>query len=89
MFLHLGSDVVVNEKNIIGIFDLDNTSSSKITQEFLKNSTKFDEVINVSEQDLPKSFVVCEENKKRNIYISPIASRTLKKRSEISDMNYF
>ena len=89
MFLHLGSDMVVKENEIIGIFDLDNTSSSKLSQDFLRNSTKNEEVINVSEEDLPKSFVVTERKGKKRVYISPIASRTLKKRSEISDMNYF
>ena len=79
MFLHLGSDMVVKENEIIGIFDLDNTSSSKLTQDFLRNSTKNEEVINVSEEDLPKSFVVTERKGKKRVYISPIASRTLKK----------
>jgi len=35
MFLHLGSDVCINSKNIIAVMDLETTSVSKITKEFL------------------------------------------------------
>ena len=35
MFLHLGGDTVINMKDIIAIMDLDVTSTSKITREFL------------------------------------------------------
>ena len=33
MYLHLGQDVVVRSRDIIGIFDIENTSVSKITKE--------------------------------------------------------
>ena len=36
MYLHLGSDVVVSQSEIIAIFDLDTTSISKITRDFYK-----------------------------------------------------
>ena len=39
MYLHLGQDVVVSLKNVIAILDMDNTTISKISKEFLK---KFD-----------------------------------------------
>ena len=35
MFLHLGEDVVVRVKDIIAIMDMENTTISKITKEFL------------------------------------------------------
>ena len=35
MYLHLGQNVMLEKKRIIGIFDLDNTSYSKITRTFL------------------------------------------------------
>lgn len=40
MYLHLGNDIVVNEKDIIGVFDIENTSVSKHTKEFLAQSEK-------------------------------------------------
>jgi len=35
MYVHLGGDTVVLQKDIIAIFDLEITSISKITREFL------------------------------------------------------
>lgn len=84
MYLHLGSDISVNKKYIIAIFDLDNTSTSKITQEFLKYSTLEGRVINVSEEDLPKSYVLTEERGEVKLYISPISSSTLNKRANFN-----
>ena len=39
MYLHLGADISVNKKYIVGIFDLENTSTSKKTREYLKRIT--------------------------------------------------
>ena len=40
MYLHIGEGKVVSKKNIIGIFDLENTSTSKKTREFLRINEK-------------------------------------------------
>ena len=85
MFLHLGGDVVIKEKDIIAIMDMDTSSVSKITKEYLKNAEKSYDVVNVSFEDLPKSYVVCRENGKRRVYISPISSLTLLKRANKSE----
>ncbi len=83
MYLHLGADISVNKKYIVGIFDLDNTSTSKKTREYFKKITNENKVINVSEYDLPRSFVVVVEDGKERVYISPISSQTLLKRCEM------
>ena len=54
MFIHLGKDYTVNSKNIVAIFDIENTSTSKITREFLVDMSKKNKVIYVNE-DLPKN----------------------------------
>ena len=82
MFLHLGSDVVVNDRDIVAIMDLETTSISKITREYLQKAEKENEVITVSYEDLPKSYVIVKNKNKRKIYISPISSATLLKRIE-------
>ena len=82
MFLHLGGDVVINTKSIVAIMDLETSSVSKITREFLKIITKNNNVININTGDIPKSYVVCEDNGKITVYVSPISSRTLNKRAE-------
>lgn len=81
MYLHLGQNVVVLQSSVIGIFDLDNTTQSHITRNYLNRAEKDGQIINISE-DIPKSFVVCEENGKRKIYFSQLAPSTLLKRSE-------
>ena len=81
MFLHIGEGKILNKKNIVGIFDLETTSISKKTREFLRINEKKKNVIYVSEE-IPKTFVI-EKDKK--VYISQISSQTLYKRSERID----
>ncbi len=76
MYLHLGCDTVVNTKNIISILDLESTSVSKFSKEFLKMVEEEGFVRNVSEE-IPKSFVVCEENGQSVVYITNISTKTL------------
>ena len=80
MFLHLGGDTVIAMKDVIAIFDLDLTTTSKITREFLHVAEEEGFVINVSE-DLPKSYILTESNNESRVYISPISAATLLKRA--------
>lgn len=81
MFLHLGSDTVVNTKNIIAILDLESTSMSKNTREFLKIVEEEGFVRNVSEE-IPKTFILCEIDGQSVIYITNISSKALSGRAE-------
>ena len=45
MYLSIGNDMAVRESSIIGIFDLDNTTTSKRTREFLEKNEKEGQVI--------------------------------------------
>ena len=80
MYLHLGQDTVVLLDEIVGIFDIENASISLQTKRNLANAEQHGRVVNVS-SELPKSFVVCEHNRKVTVYISQISSQTLKKRA--------
>ena len=53
-YLHIGQNVMVPEKQIIGIFDLDNTSQSKWTRKFLADAEQEGVVLSVTE-DVPRS----------------------------------
>lgn len=77
MFLHLGGDTVVLDKDIIGIFDIDTSTVNKATRDFLTLAEKEKRVVYVN-YDLPKSFVVTNEK----IYVSPINTNTLFKRAK-------
>jgi len=79
VYLHLGNDVIVNMNNVIGIFDMDNTTVSHQTRGFLAMAQKNGSVTDTTE-DLPKSFVVAREKGETKVYISSLASRTLLKR---------
>lgn len=89
MYLHLGQNVVVRTASVVGIFDIENTSMSRLTRFYLAQAEKNGRVVNVS-PELPKSFIVCEENKKITVYISQISPATLRKRtgfmSELSNL---
>jgi ribosomal protein S8 len=81
LFLHIGGDVVIPGKSIIGIFDIDTTTISKDTKEFLKISEEEGFIEAISQSDLPKTFIITESDKKSKIYLSPISSVTLLKRA--------
>ena len=82
MFLHLGQSTVVTMDEIIGIFDLERTSVSKRTRDFLAHDEREGNVINVS-YELPRSFIITKrEGEEEKIYISQLSSATLLKRSE-------
>lgn len=83
MYLHVGNEVILNEDDIIGIFDIENASVSKFTKEFLSLSQKTGQVITVT-ADIPKSVVVWEKNGRRKIFLSQLSPATLRKRQRRS-----
>ncbi len=83
MFLHLGENVVVPIKDIIGIFDLQTTMYGSDTSAFLRMAEE-DGFIERISKEKPKSFVIAEVNKMSKIYLSPISSSTLTKRTNIN-----
>ena len=80
MYLHLGQNITVPEAEVIGIFDLDNTTGSRITRLFLSEAEKSKRVVAVSEE-LPKSFILCGNKTDFVVYLSQLSSQTLLKRS--------
>ena len=82
MYLHLGQSVVVPYRDVVGIFDLDNTSSSHLTRAFLERAEKEGRVVNVSD-DLPRSFVLCTRARGNStVYLSQLSAATLLRRAE-------
>ena len=79
MYLNIGK--LIDFDDIIGIFDFDNTTTSKSTQKFLQFSEKKQKITYIIE-DLPKSFIVCNNNKKNHVFVSEYTSKTLQKRME-------
>lgn len=75
LFLHLGNETTVKKDEIIGIFDIEECSVSRITADFLNASQKQGRVVSVS-NDMPKAFVVCADK----TYITNVSNSTLNKR---------
>ncbi len=78
MYLNIGNDMSVRDKNIIGIFDMDNTSTSKRTREFLDKAESEGQVVPCD--DLPKSFIVTVEYGFDRVYLTTLSSSTLERR---------
>lgn len=82
MYLNIGDNVLVSERDIIGVFDLDITSQSHRTRQYLNRAEKSGEVVYTNIQEIPKSFVVCakKKGKGQTVYISTLNSQTVAKR---------
>jgi hypothetical protein len=84
MFLHLGQNVVIRMKDVVGIFDLETSTISGTTRDYLAAAQKAGLVVDVSDE-MPKSFVLCcDEKGKTTVYTSQISTATLLKRSGFS-----
>ena len=77
MYLSIGNDMAVRERSIIGIFDLDNTTTKK-TREFLTAAEQEGQVVPCD--DLPKSFVVTAEYGMNRVYLTSLSASTLERR---------
>ena len=78
MYLSIGSDLAVRDSAIIGIFDLDNTSTSPRTREFLNHAEQEGQVIPCD--GLPKAFVLTDEYGFHQLHLTELNSATLEKR---------
>jgi hypothetical protein len=74
MYIHIGEDLNIRAKDIISILDKESANHSPLVEEFLKRQNE--RVINLSKNPY-KSIIITKEK----VYLSPIASGTLKKRS--------
>jgi len=81
MYLHLGDEAMAKTSQIIGVFDLDTSTVPEATRDFLARAQKDGIIVNIGE-NLPKSFVLYEENGQFRVYISPLASSTLRRRAQ-------
>lgn len=74
-YLYLGSERSVRCDEIIGIFDMDNTTVSKHTQKFLNQAEAAQKVVLLT-YDIPESFVLCD----KAVYLAQPSPRRLKER---------
>lgn len=79
MYLHLGNDVIVKISDIVGIFDIENTTTGKNTGHLLDRAQKEGRVVNVT-YEMPKSFVICMQDGEEKVYVCHMSAATLRKR---------
>ena len=86
MFIHIGNDAVVRREDIIGVFDMDNTTVSRFSREFLANAQKSGRISDISD-DLPKSYIVTNYRGTSKVYIASVSSQTILKRTASENMS--
>lgn len=82
MYLNLGSSVLINKKDVVGVFDLDTSTIGDITKDFLRRGEKNGSSVFVG-NDIPKAFVVTTDKK---IYITTISAASIKGRNDMPIM---
>ena len=81
MYLHLGRDYVLNERDVIGIFNLETTTISPRGREFLNYAQKDGAVVSLSDE-LPQSYVLADGAVVDTVYLSELSSTALRRRAE-------
>ena len=82
MFLHVGNHKNIRMKDVVGIFDMDNATLSSITRKFLSEKQK-QLLVEIAAVELPKSFILFEENGLYKICFSPLSSAALRGRMNL------
>ncbi|MCH5211878.1 MAG: DUF370 domain-containing protein [Oscillospiraceae bacterium] len=85
MYLRISNDCVVPKDEIIGIFDMDNTTVSRQGRNFLPEAEKNGCIIYTSDE-LPKSYVVTAGDGAEKVYLSSLSSRILQNRAKSKDL---
>lgn len=81
MYIGIGGDMAVRDRSIIGIFDLDNTTTSRHTRHFLSEAEQHGVVIDVS-GELPKSFVLTQELGMERVYLTQFNTAAIDRRTK-------
>ncbi len=85
MYLHIGNGVVIDDREIVGIFDIDYCSVDRRTRRYLANAQKEGRVIDVS-LEIPKSFIVVSSDSGEKVYLTNVSPSTLTRRARSRDM---
>ena len=79
MYLDIDTDYLINTKDIVGIFDLDNTTTTTgFTNNFLNEKQRENKVVYLV-RDIPKSFILTRDG---TVYVVELNSQILRKRLE-------
>lgn len=69
----------MDTRDIVGIFDIENTTVEKCTKILLDRAEKEKKCVYTT-YEMPKSFIITVKNGRERLYISQLAASTLRKR---------
>ena len=82
MYFHAGQDFLLNDKGLIGIFDLETAGASRRTQAFFRATEQNGAVVDLcAPGTVPRSFLVADFPAD-TIYLSPFSPKALRHRAE-------
>ena len=81
MYIHLGRDYVLNDRDIIGIFNLEATTITPRGREFLNYAQKNGAVVSLSDE-LPQSYVLADGAVVDTVYLSELSPAAMRRRAE-------
>ena len=81
MYIHLGRDYVLNDRDIIGIFNLETTTITPRGREFLNYAQKNGAVVSLSDE-LPQSYVLADGAGVDTVYLSELSPAAMRRRAE-------
>lgn len=79
IYLHIGNNYSVDIRDVVGIFDIENTTVEKCTKILLDRAEKEKKCVYTT-YEMPKSFIITVKNGRERLYISQLAASTLRKR---------
>ena len=79
MYLHIGKDIVINDKEIISILNLNYVKNTKTYKKMYENLEEKKAIINIADNK-EKTFILTKEKSVEKAYISNISVNTLIKR---------
>ena len=79
MYLHIGKDIIIKNKDIIGIFNIDFVKNTKEYKKMLEHLQECGNLKDISD-DQAKTFILTEDNTNIKGYITNIGTTTIGKR---------
>ncbi|MBO5286867.1 MAG: DUF370 domain-containing protein [Clostridia bacterium] len=74
MYVHIGESKMIRKRDIVALFDLDSSTVSVHTRNYLSKAQREGRVITLG-LDLPKSFILTRDNK---VYLSSLNTSSIK-----------
>ncbi len=88
MLIHIGKNVGIREKDIVGVFDLENSTVKEASRRFLVESEKKN-IVTYATENIPKSFVVTSGKDGTHVFLTQLSAKALVGRAENTEQESF